>query len=120
MRAKNKIISGSFQEYRFIKRYGKLYLKCLEQEFAVNEMTIKSIQVIDKKEKPSLLSLLLRGYVLSKIFGLLGLVAGTYTAKDNVIYRIKITFPNEEIGLAEVNEQYYDEIVKELFNIIPM
>lgn len=39
MRAKNKIVSGFLQEYQFTKKYGKLYLKCLEWEYAVNKMT---------------------------------------------------------------------------------
>ena len=57
MRAKNKIVSGYLQEYQFTKKYGKLYLKCLEQEYAVNKMTVKSIQVLDCQEMPSLSSI---------------------------------------------------------------
>lgn len=117
MKAKNKIISGYLQEYRFVKKYGKLYLKCLEQEYAVNKMTIKSIQVLDQREVPSLSSILVRGFLLSKIFGLLGLVAGTATAKHNCIYKVKVTFPNDETGLAEINSKYYDLMVNELFDI---
>ena len=119
MRAKNKIISGFLQEYHFVKKYGKLYLKCLESEFAVNQMTVQSVQVIDQREVPSLGSMLMRGFILSKIFGLLGIVAGTATAKTNAIYHIKMTFENGGSGLAEVDQRVYDLLVRELFGIIP-
>ena len=118
MRAKNKIVSGYLQEYQFAKKYGKLYLKCLEQEYAVNKMSVKSIQVLDCQELPSLSSILVKGFILSKIFGLLGMVAGTATAKKNCIYRVKLTFPNDEVGLAEINQRYYEWLVTELFDAL--
>lgn len=115
MRAKNKIVTGYLQEYQFTKKYGKLYLKCLEQEYAINSMTVKSIQVLDCQEMPSLSSILVKGFILSKIFDLLGMVAGTATAKKNCIYRVKLTFPNDEIGLAEIDTKNYELMVRELY-----
>lgn len=118
MRAKNKIVSGYLQEYQVTKKYGKLYLKCLEQEYAVNKMTVKSIQVLDCQEMPSLSSILVKGFILSKIFGLLGMVAGTATAKKNCIYRVKMTFSNDEVGLAEIDTKNYELIVRELYDCL--
>ena len=118
MRAKNKIVSGYLQEYQFTKKYGKLYLKCLEHEYAVNKMTVKSIQVLDCQEMPSLSSILVKGFILSKIFGLLGMVAGTATAKKNCVYRVKLTFPNDEVGLAEIDAKNYELLVRELFDTL--
>ena len=118
MRAKNKIVSGYLQEFRFVKQYGKLYLKCLEQEYAINNMTVKSIQVLDCQESPSLSNLLVNGFILSKIFGLLGMIAGTATAKKNCIYRVKLTFPNDEVGLAEIDAKNYELLVRELFDVL--
>ena len=118
MRAKNKIVSGFLQEYQFTKMYGKLYLKCLEQEYAVNKMTVKSVQVLDCQEIPSLSSILVKGFVLSKIFGLLGMIASTVTAKENCIYRVKLTFPNDEAGLAEIDAKNYELLIRELFDTL--
>jgi len=118
MKAKNKMISGFLQEYRFTKKYGKLYLKCLEQEYAVNKMTVKSIQVLEFQDVPSLSSILIRGFILSKIFGLLGMIAGTATAKKNCIYKVKLTFPNDEVGLAEIDSNNYEMLIRELFDTV--
>jgi hypothetical protein len=118
MRAKNKIVSGFLKEYQFTKKYGQLYLKCLEQEYAVNRMTVKSIQVLDYQEIPSLSNILVKGFILSKIFGLLGMIAGTATAKKNCVYRVKLTFPNDEVGLAEIDAKYYELLVRELFDTL--
>ena len=118
MRAKNKIVSGFLQEYQFTKKYGKLYLRCLEQEYAINKMTVKSIQILDCQEMPSLSSILVKGFILSKIFGLLGMIAGAATAKKNCIYRIKLTFPNDEVGLAEIDSNHYEMLVRELVDTL--
>ena len=117
MKAKNKIISGYLEEYKFIKKYGRLYLKCLEKELAVNEMTVSSFRVINCREFPSGISIFSRGFILSKMFGLLGLITGVATAKNNVIYTVKITFVNGGVGLAEVNLRIYNLLLKELFNV---
>lgn len=117
MKAKNKIISGYLEEYKFIKKYGRLYLKCLEKEMAVNKMTVSSFQVIDCREFPSGVSIFSRGFILSKLFGLLGLITGVATAKNNVIYTVKITFCNGGVGLAEVNLRIYNLLLKELFDV---
>ena len=81
-------------------------------------MTVKSIQVLDCQEMPSLRSILVKGFILSKIFGLLGMVAGTATAKKNCIYRVKLTFPNDEVGLAEIDAKNYELLVRELFDTL--
>lgn len=117
MKAKNKIISGYFEEYKFIKKYRRLYLKCLEKELAVNKMTVSSFQLIDCREFPSGVSIFSRGFILSKLFGLLGLITGVATAKNNVIYTVKITFCNGGVGLAEINLKIYKLLLKELFDI---
>jgi len=116
MKAKNKIILGCLEEYKFIRKYGKLYLKCLENELAVNKMTVSSFQVIDCKKFPSGLSIFARGFILSKLFGLLGLITGVATAENNVIYTVKITFGNGGVGVAEVNLRIYNLLLKELFD----
>lgn len=118
MRAKNRIVSGYLQEFRFIKQYGKLYLKYLEQEYAINKMTVKSIQVLDYRASPSFSNLLVKGFILFEIFGLLGMIAGITTAKKNCVYRVKVTFPNDEIGLAEIDAKSYELLVQELFDVL--
>lgn len=115
MRAKNKIISGYLQEYRFIKKHGKPYLKCLEKEYAINKMTIKSIRILDCKKIPSLSSMLMKGFIISKMFGLLGIMAGTAAAKKHYIYKVMLTFHHDEVGLAEIDENNYELLMKELF-----
>lgn len=117
MKVKNKIISGYLEEYKFVKKYGKLYLKCLEKELAINKMTVSSFQVIGCREFPSGVSLFSRGFIFSKLFGLLGLITGVATAKNNVIYTVKITFCNGGVGLAEVNLKIYNLLLKELFDV---
>lgn len=86
MRTKNKIIEGCYKNYRFEKRYGKLYLRCLENEFAINQMTVLSLQVLDYTKENSLLGILTKGFIFSKIFGTLGMLAGTLTASKKEVY----------------------------------
>lgn len=118
MRAKNKIVSGYMQEYQFLKKHGKLYLKCLEKEFAINHMTVKSVQLLDRRDSPSLCSSLLRGFMLSRLFGFLGVIVGTSTAKKSYIYIVRVTFYNDKVGVAEIDKKKYDTLIYELFGIV--
>lgn len=117
MKSKNKIISGYLEEYKIIKKYRRLYLKCLEKEMAVNKMTVSSFQVIDCRGFPSGVSIFSRGFILSKLFALLGLIIGIATAKNNVIYTGENYFCNGGVGLTEVNSKIYNLLLKELFDI---
>lgn len=111
IKARNKIIAGEFREYKFEKRFGELYLCCLEQQFNINSMTIQSVSELERMETPSLSSMLFRGYLLSKIFGWLGLIAGTSTAKRKNIYKMQITFANGGVGIAEVDDKIYEALL---------
>lgn len=111
IRARNKIIAGEYKEYKFEKKFGELYLRCLEQQFNINSMTIQTISELERIETPSIYSMLFRGYLLSKIFGWLGLIAGTSTAKKNSIYKMQITFANGRIGIAEVDNKIYEALL---------
>ena len=117
MKAKNKIVFGYLKEFKFKRKYGKLYLRCLEKRFVVNKMTVASVQVIGFREYPSIFSVFMRSVVFSRLFGLLGLIMGVSTAKKHVIYTIKLTYSNGMIGLAEVNLKVYNLLYKELFDI---
>jgi len=116
MRAKNKVVAGYLKEYKFTKRYGKLYMKCLEKEIAVNKMTVISFQVLDSQEYPSGVSMLARGLILSKLFGLIGMITGVATSKKNTIFKVKLTFVNGEKCVAEIDDKIYELIVLELFS----
>lgn len=117
MRAKNKITAGQFEQYKFKTKYGKLYLRCLEKEFTINKMTVSSIQVQDQRAYPSAVSILTRGYLFSLLFGWLGVIVGARTAKENIIYYVKITFCNGESGYAEIDERIYRILARELFDL---
>ena len=111
MRARNEIISGKYKEYKFKKKFGMLYLRCLEKEICINEMTISSISLMEQHVTPSLLSMLLRGYILFEILGGLGVVSGVASAKQNNIYKLLITFVDGGKGIAEVNDDIYECIL---------
>lgn len=113
----NCIVEGKFKNYRFIKHYGKIYLKCLESSFSLNQMLVSSLQVLDCSEKNSLSSILVRGFVLSKLLGTSGLLAGGLTANTKTIYRLKITFRDGNSALAVVDNKIYDALLIELFDI---
>jgi len=116
MRARNKIISGKYKEYKFKKKFGMLYLTCLEKEMCINEMTISSISLMEQHVTPSLMSMLFRGYILSKILGMLGVVSGVASAKQNNIYKLIITFADGSKGIAEVNDDIYERMLDIVVN----
>lgn len=117
MKAKNQIVSGFLEGFHFTKKYGKLYLKCLECEYSVNKMTVRSIQVLNCRHFPSLSNSFLRGFIFSKFFSILGMLVGVVTARKNSIYTVKLTFTNNEVGLAEIDAKNYDYLINELFDI---
>lgn len=116
MRARNKIISGKYKEYKFKKKFGMLYLRCLEKEICINEMTISSISLVEQHVTPSLMSMLFRGYILEKVLGMLGVVSGIASAKQNTIYKLIITFADGSKGIAEVNDDIYERILDIVVN----
>lgn len=116
MKARNKIVSGYMQEYKFYKKNRRLYLKCLEQVFPVDNTLIKSIQVLDSIDYPAFGNAMFKGILLSELMGPTGMIVGSITAKKKHIYRLKITFSNNEIGLAEINYDYFRYLVEELFD----
>ena len=111
IKARNKIIAGEFKEYKFRKSFGVLYLHCLEKSFSVNSMTIQTISELERKEAPSLTSMLFRGHIFSLIFGWLGMIAGTSTANKKEIFKLQITFTNGGVGIAEVDDKIYEALL---------
>lgn len=118
MKAKNRIISGYLKGFTFSKRRDKLYLLCLERKLIIDNQTIRSLKVLSKNEYPNLLNTLFRGYLLSKLFGLLGLLAGTSTSVKHVIYKVRIVFFNNEVSIAEINQKVFDYLLIQLADYI--
>ncbi|MCM1541010.1 MAG: hypothetical protein NC121_07095 [Blautia sp.] len=110
------MIAGQYKEFKFSIKYGRLYLQCLERQICLNEMTLQSVSEIDRNETPSLLNMLFRGYILSGIFGWLGMIAGTSTAKRKTIYKVKLTFIDGRQGIAEVDDKIYEALLDIILN----
>lgn len=116
IKARNKIIAGDYREYKFHLKYGKLYIRCLENKISINEMTLRTITELERWEVPSLSSMLVRGWFLSTIFGWLGIIAGTSTAKRKNIYKMQIEFVNGYIGIAEIDDKIYEALLDIMVN----
>ena len=116
IKARNKIIAGEYKEYKFKKKFGELFLYFLEKEINMNAMTIRMVEQLEQMEVPSLKSILFRSYFLSMIFGWLGVIAGTSTAKRNRVYKIRITFADGGVGVAEVNDRIYEALLDVIVN----
>ncbi|MDD3417156.1 MAG: hypothetical protein PHY47_24700 [Lachnospiraceae bacterium] len=74
-------------------------------------MTLSRVSELSRTEVPSLSSILLRGYILSSLFGWLGLLAGTSTAKRKTIYEMQITFSDCGVGIAEIDNTIYESLL---------
>lgn len=111
MRSRNKIIAGKYKEYKFKKKYGQLYLVCLEKELCVNSMTVKSIEQMDCRTFSSIGDMFFKGVIGDYLLGLLGLLIGTSMAKKKSIYKMKICFWNDETGIAEIDEKIYEMLL---------
>lgn len=111
MKSRNKIVAGQYKEFRFKEKYGQLYLGCLEKELSINSMTIKSLEQIDSIVVPSTTDMILKGAIGNYLLGLLGILVGTSVAKKKCIYKMKIRFWNDEIGIAEIDEKIYEMLL---------
>lgn len=77
----------------------------------MNSMTISQMQLLEQVQSPSFIDTLIKGTIFYRLFGVVGLMAGTTNAKKNSIYRVSITFTDGEIGVAEVDERIYEKLL---------
>lgn len=111
IKARNKIIAGKYQEFRFRIKHGRLYLCCLENELFIEPSTILSVHEMSYSEAPGGTSMLARGYVGNMFLGTLGMIVGLSTAKRRGIYRLQIDFTDGGMGIAEVDNLIYEKIM---------
>ena len=112
IRARNKIIAGKYQEFRFKFKLGRLYLCCLENELIFDSSTVHSVLEMSYSEAPNGTSMLARGYVGNIFLGTLGMIVGFSTARRRGIYRLQIVFAEGGIGIAEVDNLIYEKIMQ--------
>lgn len=110
IKARNKIIAGKFEEYQFRIKSGRLYLRCLENEIAVDSMMIYSVQELSYSESPKATSMMARGYLGNLILGTLGMIVGISTAKRYGIHRLQIYFADGGVGIAEVDDAIFNKL----------
>jgi hypothetical protein len=112
IRARNKIIAGKYQEFRFKIKLGRLYLCCLENELIFDSSTVHSVLEMSYSEATNGTSMLARGYVGNIFLGTLGMIVGFSTARRRGIYRLQIVFAEGGIGIAEVDNLIYEKIMQ--------
>lgn len=111
IKARNKIVAGKYQEFRFKVRRAKLYLYCLENELPFDSSTVLSVHEMSYIEAPNGASMLTRGYVSNMFMGTLGMIVGLSTAKMRGLYRLQIEFSGGGSGIAEVDDMIYEKIM---------
>ena len=111
IKARNKIVAGKYQEFRFKIKRGRLYLYCLENELSFDSSTVISVNEMGYSEVPNGTSMLARGYVGNMFMGTLGMIVGLSTAKRRGLYRLQIEFASGGIGIAEVDNMIYEKIM---------
>lgn len=112
IRARNKIIAGKYQEFRFKTKLGRLYLCCLENELIFDSTTVYAIHEMSYSETPNGTSMLARGYIGNMFLGILGMIVGLSTARRRGIYRLQIVFAEGGMGIAEVDNLIYEKIMQ--------
>lgn len=112
IKARNKIIAGRYQEFRFIIKHSQLYLCCLEKEILVNSLMIQSVCEVGYTEVPNGMSMLARGYIGNVFLGTLGMIVGLSIANRKGIYRLRIDFTEGGIGIAEVDNLIYEKLMQ--------
>lgn len=111
IKARNKIVAGKYQGFRFKIKRGRLYLYCLEKELIFDSSTVLSVNEMGYSEVPNGTSMLARGCVGKMFMGTLGMIVGLSTAKRRGLYRLQIEFASGGIGIAEVDNMIYEKIM---------
>lgn len=117
MGAKNKVISGAYQD-KFIEIVsGKLCIlnaDIFSKNIELNKGTVSQYEIIDEESRKSASSAIGRAAVGAAFLGPIGLLAGV-TAKRKGIYTIALEFNDGKRSLIEIDEKRYKELIRVMF-----
>lgn len=119
--ARNKVIAGEYEGHSITRRFLDRYIVVAKVETAfsifdldLSKCNIKSYEIITEEKVKSGSSAIMRGALGAAVLGPVGVLAGL-TAKNKEIHTIAIEWKNGKKSLIEINDDYYKQLIKDLF-----
>ena len=119
--ARNKVIAGDYEGHSITRRFLDRYIVVAKVETAftitdleLSKCNINSYEIITEEKVKSGSSAIMRGALGAAVLGPVGLLAGL-TAKNKEIHTIAIEWKNGKKSLIEIDDDYYKQLIKDLF-----
>ena len=119
--AKNFVLEGDYKGKALLIKNGfkgdKLFLGPLGffKNLEINRESLESYEVITEEISKSAASGVARGLVGGALLGPVGLLAGTFSAKNKGTYNIILQFKDGKKSLVEVDEKIYKLLIRIMF-----
>lgn len=117
MSAKNHVIAGDYVGKQILGggvSQAGISIGFIKQLY-LNKSTVESYELVTDEQEKSMASGVARGIVGGALFGGVGAIAGTVSAKNKGIYTMVILFKDGKRSLIEVDEKIYKAIVQACF-----
>jgi hypothetical protein len=112
---KNKVVAGDYEGKALLYSYGKLeIINGFLKTIPISKDTVEEYEVIDESSRKSAASAVGRGFVGGLVLGPVGLLAGI-SAKSKGTHIVAIQFKDGKKSLLDLNDKYYNGMVKILF-----
>ena len=114
--ARNMVIAGDYQGKAVMLNFGYATIVTgFGKWINLSKMAVESYELITDEHHKSAASGIARGMVGGALFGTVGMIAGSMSAKEKGIYQVAIQFKNGKRSLLEVDDNLYKMIVKNCF-----
>ncbi len=125
--ARNKVIAGDYEGHSITRKFLNRYIvvakvkvpsetgfSMVYTDLDLSKCNIESYEIITEEKVKSGSSAIMRGALGAAVLGPVGLLAGL-TAKNKEIHTIAIEWKNGKKSLIEIDDDYYKQLIKDLF-----
>jgi hypothetical protein len=117
MGAKNKVISGEYNNYSVVSGFGNIVI-CIpgtDKKIIIDKSIVDNYELVTDEHRKSASSGIARGIIGGALLGPVGLLVGGLSAKSKGIYIVAIQFKDGAKSLLEIDDKTYKALVKKLF-----
>lgn len=112
----NKVIAGEFSNGIITTRNNKVVISSGSKDRIIDCTTVANYEVVTEEIRKSAASGVARGIAGGLLLGGVGMIAGAVSAKNKGTYQIAVEFVDGKRSLIQVDNSYYNMIVKECFD----
>ena len=110
--AKNVVVGGDYQGQHV---FCMANMPSIGSDIPLNRDTVEMCQLIDDQQRKSAKSGLSRGIVGGALFGTVGMIAGSMSAKSKGTYHVAIYFKDGKRSLLELDDKHYKVVMRACF-----